>query len=244
MTAPDIGAHIPEMVDRIVRGFDPERVILFGSRARGDNRPDSDVDLLVVLDEAPDKRKTVLAIREKLRDLPGERDIVVFTPAEIADRGHLAGTILRPALREGRICYRRRGAMTARDEALRWMKYAEEDLAVARALLSDESTPPRHACYNAQQAAEKALKAAIALMDIEPPKSHNLDSLRFTLPGGWHVQGHFPELSQLTDWNAMGRYPGAWPEATRDDAAAALELAEGVYECIRKDFVIRQVFPS
>lgn len=98
---------IADMTDRIARDFDPLRIILFGSHARGDATADSDVDLLVVLAEAPDKRQAAIAIRRALRDLPVSKDIVVTTPDEIARRGDLIGPVLRPALREGKVLYER-----------------------------------------------------------------------------------------------------------------------------------------
>jgi predicted nucleotidyltransferase len=98
---------IADMTDRIARDFHPLRIILFGSHARGDATADSDVDLLVVLPEAPDKRQAAIAIRRVLRDLPVSKDIVVTTPDEIARRGDLIGPVLRPALREGKVLYER-----------------------------------------------------------------------------------------------------------------------------------------
>lgn len=95
------------MVDRIVAGFHPLRVILFGSHARGEAGADSDVDLLVVLPSITDKRRVTVAIRRALADMPVAKDIVVATLEEIAHRGGLVGTVLRPALREGEILYER-----------------------------------------------------------------------------------------------------------------------------------------
>jgi predicted nucleotidyltransferase len=98
---------IETMTDRIVRDFHPLRLILFGSHARGDARPDSDVDLLVVLSQAANKRLVAVEIRRALADLPVCKDIIVTTPEEIARRGDLVGTVLRPALREGKVLYER-----------------------------------------------------------------------------------------------------------------------------------------
>jgi predicted nucleotidyltransferase len=93
------------MVDRIVTQFHPRRVVLFGSRARGTATAESDVDLLVVMDGVTDKRQTAIEIRRALSDLPVCKDIIVTTPEEIARRGDLAGSVLRPALREGKVLY-------------------------------------------------------------------------------------------------------------------------------------------
>ena len=98
---------IGEMTERIVRQFQPVQVILFGSHARGEARPDSDVDLLVVLPELADKRRAAVEIRRALRDLPVFKDIVVTTPDELARRGNLVGSLLRPALREGKVLFER-----------------------------------------------------------------------------------------------------------------------------------------
>lgn len=93
--------------ERIVEQFQPLRLILFGSHARGDAGPDSDVDLLVVLPSVADKRRTAIQIRRALADLPVGKDIIVTTPDEIARRGDMIGTVLRPALREGRVIFER-----------------------------------------------------------------------------------------------------------------------------------------
>ena len=96
---------VQTMVDRIVESFHPVRIVLFGSRARGSDTADSDVDLLVVLHDVADKRRTAVEIRRVLSDMPVCKDIVVTTPDEIARRGDLPGSVLRPALREGKVLY-------------------------------------------------------------------------------------------------------------------------------------------
>ena len=98
---------IATMVDRIVGRFHPSRVVLFGSQARGTANEWSDVDLLVVVGEAPDKRRAAVEIRRLLGDMSVSKDIVVTTPDEIARRGHVVGTVLHAALREGKVVYER-----------------------------------------------------------------------------------------------------------------------------------------
>jgi predicted nucleotidyltransferase len=98
---------LARMIERIVQGFNPVMVILFGSHARGDAGEGSDVDLLVVLPTVRNKREDAIAIRRALADFPVGKDIVVATPEEIERRRDLVGSILRPALREGRVLYER-----------------------------------------------------------------------------------------------------------------------------------------
>jgi uncharacterized protein len=101
---------IAEMVRRIVEKFDPLQVILFGSRARGDARPDSDVDLLVVFPHVENTRLAAVAILDELSDMRAFKDVIVSTPEEIAAYRHLIGNVLEPAMREGRVLYERRPA--------------------------------------------------------------------------------------------------------------------------------------
>jgi predicted nucleotidyltransferase len=100
-------ALIETMMERIVRHFQPLQLILFGSHARGEATPRSDVDLLVVMPQVSDKRRVTIEIRRILADLPICKDIIITTPEEIARRGDLVGTVLRPALREGKVLYER-----------------------------------------------------------------------------------------------------------------------------------------
>ena len=98
---------ISTMVDRIVGRFQPSRVVLFGSRARGDANELSDVDLLVVLPNGTDQHHAAVEIHRTLGDLPVAKDIVVTTPEEISRRGHIVGGVLGAALREGKAIYER-----------------------------------------------------------------------------------------------------------------------------------------
>ena len=99
--------EIDEMVRRIAERFDPDQIILFGSRARGTARHDSDVDLLVVMPVTGSKRETQIAIRCALHDIRVAKDIIVATPDEVERRRNIVGTIIRPALREGKVLYAR-----------------------------------------------------------------------------------------------------------------------------------------
>jgi predicted nucleotidyltransferase len=92
--------------DRIVKGFAPERIVLFGSVARGEAGPDSDLDLLVVFDRVEDKGYAQASIYNALRGIPFPKDVFVVTEKETAEKGR--NKTLDEALLQGRIIYDRR----------------------------------------------------------------------------------------------------------------------------------------
>jgi predicted nucleotidyltransferase len=98
---------IQQMVRRIVSRFDPESVILFGSHARGDAGPDSDIDLLVVMPFFGSKREKQLEVRLALKNFQIPKDIVITTPEDFQWRKEIPGTIERPAAQEGKVLYAR-----------------------------------------------------------------------------------------------------------------------------------------
>ena len=98
---------ITEMVQRIVDGFSPQKIILFGSHARGLAGPDSDVGLLVVMAVDGSKRQQRVAIRSGLNSMGLAKDIMVATPDEMGRYQNLPGTLIRSAVREGKVLYER-----------------------------------------------------------------------------------------------------------------------------------------
>ena len=99
--------RIAQMVWRIVELCAPERVILFGSYARGRVDPDSDVDLLVVMRGPGTKRQQAARIHAALAGVGIPKDVVVVTPEELERFRDVVGTIIYPAVREGRGLYER-----------------------------------------------------------------------------------------------------------------------------------------
>ena len=91
--------------ERLVDGFHPDRIILFGSQARGTADPRSDVDILVVCSFTGKRRHLMLEMDRALRGLGLARDIMVLTPEEFELDRHIPGTIARPAWKEGRVLY-------------------------------------------------------------------------------------------------------------------------------------------
>lgn len=120
-------------------------------------------------------------------------------------------------------------------DASRWFRFAEEDLLTAVACVLDQDVPPRQACYFAQQAAEKALKACLIACGRDYPRSHDLNYLRTLLPPQWRVHETHSSLAELTEWLVEARYPGDWPDATEAEARSTIETATGVLAALRTD---------
>jgi len=89
----------------LVDAFDPLRIVVFGSYAREEMHPSSDLDLLVVLPEIEHKRDAAVAMRRVLSDLPVSKDIVVATPEEIEARRESTWHIIARALNDGITVY-------------------------------------------------------------------------------------------------------------------------------------------
>jgi HEPN domain-containing protein len=125
-------------------------------------------------------------------------------------------------------------------EALRWLGFALGDLEAAR---SRRGRPvrPRIVAFQAQQAAEKAMKAALILDGIEPRRTHDLDDLRERLPSGWRLRLRMPDLGRLSDYAAESRYPDDMTPVTAVQSATAVRQAIAVVRLIREDFERRGI---
>ena len=95
---------LEKIVRRIVKVTKPEKIILFGSAARGEMGPDSDLDILVVA-ACDHRRNTARKIRRELFGIGVPIDIVVAKPEDIERYRDSIGLIYRPALREGKVLY-------------------------------------------------------------------------------------------------------------------------------------------
>src|SRR6266581_5098482 len=95
---------LQELVDALRAAGQPERVILFGSRARGDARPDSDFDLLIVQPAQAGKSRwqELRCLRQALRRFPIAKDLLLFRPSEFEYWRESLNHIVGRALREGR----------------------------------------------------------------------------------------------------------------------------------------------
>lgn len=95
---------IRELVSRIALQFHPRQIILFGSYAYGKPRPESDVDLLVVMDTHLRESEQALRIRQHINPLFGV-DILVYTPSRLEQRLRLGDSFLRDITEKGLVVY-------------------------------------------------------------------------------------------------------------------------------------------
>jgi len=105
---PPVDARLLEEVVRRIRAVgDPKRIVLFGSRARGEAGPESDLDLLIVEpSDQPRYRRAPRYLRALVGVFPA-KDVVVWTPEEIAAWAGVPNAFITTALREGQVLYER-----------------------------------------------------------------------------------------------------------------------------------------
>jgi predicted nucleotidyltransferase len=97
---------IQQAAERLHAARPEATIILFGSRARGDARPDSDVDFLVVLPEPPrSTRRELVVLSDLLRPLRVWADVLVLGAQRFREASAVPGTLAHTAAREGKVLY-------------------------------------------------------------------------------------------------------------------------------------------
>ena len=233
MTAPFVPS---ELLDPVVAYFHPRRVILFGSHARGDAGPDSDIDLLVVVDDdTPAEKVTLRAGMESRRGYHASADVIPVREETFRRMCGIPGTLSRAAVLDGVTVYEKAPAVMSepdpadlRDSVRGWLRGARADIQVARACL--QMAPPQLgvAADHCQQAAEKLLKGFLVLAGVDFRKTHDLQEL------GRTVLTAFPDLTPIADpmaawtnWSIAYRYPddpNPPPEPSAEELDTALTL--------------------
>lgn len=106
-TAPGVDdPALDEVVRRLVEAYQPERVYLFGSVARGEAGPDSDYDLLLIVpDDAPPERRRGRLAYEVLWGTGVAVDVLVWTTSQFESRAHLPASLPATVLREGKLLH-------------------------------------------------------------------------------------------------------------------------------------------
>jgi HEPN domain-containing protein/predicted nucleotidyltransferase len=236
-------------VDRLVAAFRPEEVVLFGSRAYGTAREDSDMDLLLVLhptDEPQDARQR--RAREALRADGWHRvdgHVWAYTPEELVGELRRGSVAVRDALTRGERLFPPGGRSRYAHLAGEWsatgaketlLEKALDDLDMAELVLSAASERRREwwgVAFHAQQAAEKALKALIYHLGGEPERTHSLSELALRASELDPVRGralflkYQPRLAELEKHALQPRYVDT-PSVGEGEARAAVELARAI----------------
>jgi predicted nucleotidyltransferase len=100
---------VRDIVRRIVQAAQPDKIILFGSRARGDARPDSDIDILVIQDSTEPGYRRDAALYLALAGLNAPVDLITYTPEEVSDWSAVPQAFITTAVREGKVVYENNG---------------------------------------------------------------------------------------------------------------------------------------
>lgn len=130
------------------------------------------------------------------------------------------------------------GAASPEPGAREWLRIAEHDLRLAEHGLTIQDDPPFEAvCFQAQQCAEKALKALLVSRQIRFPRTHDLRALHQMLPPDLALPVPPQELLSLNRYTIEGRYPGPWDPADRAEAESAVATARNVLGAARRKLV-------
>jgi predicted nucleotidyltransferase len=107
---PPVAKTLPRAIERIVSELKPEKIILFGSYAYGNPTPDSDVDLLVIMNTKAKEIDRFVAVSNLLYPRQFPVDILVKTPKEIEAEARKKGNFfIREILKKGKVIYDRSG---------------------------------------------------------------------------------------------------------------------------------------
>ena len=220
---------VEDITDRLVRDYDPDRIIVYGSHAHGSADAGSDVDVLVLksTDLRPIERRA--EVERLLSDRAVAIDITVYTPEELRHLFAIGSPFAEEVMETGRLVYMRKAT-----EA--WIEAAEDELRSAEILL--EHGGFKGACYHAQQSAEKGLKALILERGERPGRVHDILKLRKSVQDlGWDIE---LDLDDAVFLNSIykGRYPtedGLLPhgDPTTQDAERLVDAAKRFLGSIR-----------
>ena len=116
-----------------------------------------------------------------------------------------------------------------------WIRKAENDLEAARRIMADEAGCPYDtACFHCQPAVEKYLKGLLTLLNIQAPRTHDVQQLAELLPAEKRLAVTAGELGAMNPYAVDVRYADDWRAPQRTDALRAMELAERTRAEIRK----------
>jgi uncharacterized protein len=231
----------------IVERVHPERILLFGSRARGDAHAYSDYDIMVIMDTDPLAGDVACAIHNAFpTPKTFSMDVVLRTPAQAERMREDVGTLVYAAEHEGRVLYVRPGsewsgnttgpAARVREERqgppeslASWMRRVENDFRIAENELRDPLPTWDGVCFHIHEGVEKLLKCVLIATNTPPPRTHLLGDLLALCPG--ELQANLvvhAACATLTSLWPRARYPDEGPEPTAAEGALAVAAGRDV----------------
>jgi len=221
--------ELSDISRRLIEEYDPEKIILFGSRAEGKDSEGSDIDLVIVkeTDKRPLDRR--IEVETLLADRAVPMDLIVYTPDEITRLYSIGSPFVEELVEKGRLLYMRKATSA-------WIREAEEELESASVLYEHERY--KSACYHSQQAVEKGLKAVIIEKGKRPERTHDVVELHNAVTGMGVDSGLSVDDAVYLNSIYKGRYPteeGLLPhgEPSRVDTERAVLLAKGLIERLK-----------
>jgi uncharacterized protein len=220
---------LKDISSRLIQEYDPDRIILFGSRAEGKHGEGSDIDLVIVKETEKRPLDRRIEVETLLADRSIPIDIVVYTPEEMRALYSMGSPFVEEIVEKGRLVYMRKATAA-------WLREAEEEFESANLLF--EHGKYKGACYHSQQSVEKALKAVLLEKGQKPGMTHDIVELHNAVTRtGWD-SGLSTEEAVYLSSIYKGRYPtdaGLLPygEPLREDTERAVLSAKRFIERLK-----------
>ncbi len=256
MTKPRVTPKLlREITRRIVAARHPQMIIFFGSRVYGQPQPDSDIDLLVVMNARGHWSERRRRIDELFRGESFKLDAHVYRPREVAHRLLIGDYFMQDVIERGRVVYQQNGRELARlfREKLRqgkehpmneeyiaeWIAKAEWDFKSARALARQRRDfSPDNLCWTCQQCVEKYLKAFLVRHRIKFERIHDLTKLEeLCLSVDRDFRLITDAIKPLNECQPPIRYPGA--SVSAETARQAFDAMKQVRGFVRAKLGLR-----
>ena len=210
---------IYEIVNRIVEGYKPQQIILFGSFANGTPNEDSDIDLFVLknTDKPPLERTIDVSMLLKGTKVPV--DLLVYTYKEFNENKNKPYTIEYQIAKEGKTIYME---LNKKQIIKEWIDKADEDFGTAKIIYLQMPDYKDTICFHCQQAVEKYLKAYLIQKDIEFQRTHDLKMLLDLISDVVEIESEwYIKAAKLQFYAVNIRYPSGRynPNEVRDKEA-------------------------